>query len=61
MNALFETDGMSAKRTETGSRISINVISKDFSEFAFFYENPIYGLNIGIVAIFISETLSKTI
>jgi hypothetical protein len=58
MNALFETDAMSAKRTETGSRIRINAIPREFSPFTFLYENPIHALNIGIVAIFVSETFS---
>jgi hypothetical protein len=58
MNALFEIDGMSAKRTETGSKIRLNAIPKEFSPFTLFYENQIHGLNIGIVAIFAYETFS---
>jgi hypothetical protein len=58
MNALFEVDGMSATRTETGSRIRIDAIPTEFSPFTFFYENPNYRLNIGIIAIFAYEVLS---
>lgn len=58
MNALFETDGVSAKRKETGSKISVNQTPREFLEFSLFYENPIYELKIAIVAVFIYETMA---
>jgi hypothetical protein len=55
MSELFETDSGSTKRKETGSRFVLNTTPIDFAKYNAFYENPVYGLNIGILAIFTSE------
>jgi hypothetical protein len=55
MDALFETGTGFAKRKETGSRFLLNTTPMEFAKYNCFYENPIYGLNIGILAIFTSE------
>jgi hypothetical protein len=55
MNALFETDLISAKRKATGSRITVNQTPREFSEHAFLYENKKQGLSIKIPAISVFE------
>lgn len=55
MSAQIETGTGFAKRKETGSRFLLNTTPMEFAKYNCFYENPVYGLNIGILAIFTSE------
>jgi hypothetical protein len=58
MSALFETTVRSATRKQTGSRFELSGISMELAKHNCFYENPIYHLNIGILAIFTSEVFA---
>ncbi len=56
MSALFETAGLVTKRKATGSSFRVNHIPLELSSFNCFYENPIHGVDLGILMVFISET-----
>jgi len=56
MKDLIETDGYTASRKETGSKVSISRTQFDRSQEAFVYENGTYGLKIGFPALYVYET-----
>ena len=58
MSAQIETGTGFAKRKETGARFVLNTTPMEFANYNCSYENPVYGLNIGILAIFTSETFA---
>ena len=56
MTAIFETSRLMIRRIETGSQFRLNLVPLEFASYNASYENPVHGLSIGLLVIFLTET-----